>query len=295
MITAQDYYQEIQQNPPLPSGDPVLDRLLEGGFLPNMVHLLIGPRSYTASILMRTAINALRPRVDGGKEFQNVAYVDGQNLFNPYFLSKLAVASQLNPAVVLNQIQVARAFTWNQMVELVEEKLPKMEKIDLLLVAGLTDMFEETTQDGSLQQMGQARGQNQKISGTSGQIGVIQNYKAFQDLQRMITGLKTVSTISHPIIILTGPFHSKSFNRPAGGQIMTHFANILIGIHDQPRYVQFTLDQHPFFSYREAKFFKAPEYQDTGRRSRSMPRDAHSLTLDAFVRPTTKSFYAERK
>jgi hypothetical protein len=50
--------------------------------------------------------------------------------------------SRLSPTRVLEQVQVARAFTWAQMVELVAEKLPTMGDAQLIVVAGMTRMME---------------------------------------------------------------------------------------------------------------------------------------------------------
>jgi RecA/RadA recombinase len=287
MITAAELYQQLQRNTPLSSGDSTLDPLLQGGFQTGLVHVLTGPAAYTASILMRTAVNALRPRVDGGAEFSKIAYVDGQNLFNPYYIAKLSISFQLNPTVVLDQIVVARAFTWNQIVEILEEKIPRLGDVQLILVAGLTEMFEEATQDVSQIKRRPANNITTADQSAAPSDTFALNPRVFQDMHRMILGLKEQMKRSHPIIILTGPFHSKSLNRPAGGQLLAHFAHVIVGIHDHPRFIRYTLDQHPFLSYRESKYWKTLEMQDVPRSKHLLGKDPRNLTLDSFVHPLT--------
>ena len=231
MITASEYYSQINKQLQLSSGDIVLNSLLAGGFLRGLVHFIHGFKQHLSLILMKTAVNSFRSSLAGGFTSSRVLYIDGENRFNPYWISKMAISNGLSPEFVLQQIFVARAFTWNQMVELIEEKLILCAetKIDLILVAGLTSMFEE----------------NLSKNNGSSQDGLT-NTKIFQDLNRIFSGLKRVTKHSRPTIILTGPRHSKSSFRPAGGKILSHFCNIIVGIREHPRFIEYSLDQHPF-------------------------------------------------
>ena len=53
-----------------------------------------------------------------------VLYLAGANVFDPFLVGRLARASRVAPAHVLQQIHVSRAFTCHQMVRLVTDCLP---------------------------------------------------------------------------------------------------------------------------------------------------------------------------
>ncbi len=244
MITAQDYYNRIQNAPIISSGDPTIDQLLHGGFIQGPVHFLFGPSAFLSAILMKTAVNAQLARVDGGAECQQVAYIDGENTFNPYYLSKYALSKQAAPQYILDRILVARTFTWNQMVEVVEEKLAQLTNVDLILISGMTSMFEETVTNPSTPAMfrgswtrddGKGGSEHHGNQGKADSVSksAAMNWSPFQDLNRMIGGLKRIIEKCDPTIVMTGPFNSRSRTRPTGGQILTHFGGVLIGIEDQ--------------------------------------------------------------
>ena len=53
-----------------------------------------------------------------------VLYLAGANVFDPFFVGRLARASRVAPSHVLQQIHISRAFTCHQMVRLVTDCLP---------------------------------------------------------------------------------------------------------------------------------------------------------------------------
>ena len=117
----------------------MLDALLKGGFAPGPVYFLYGPKKMLSSILMKTAVNSIKKN-DEEHSSHLIAYIDGENRFNPYLISKIAVSNRLNPSFVLKHIIVSRIFTWDQMVEVLYEKLSTIHenKINLVLVDGIT-------------------------------------------------------------------------------------------------------------------------------------------------------------
>jgi Rad51 len=267
MLTASEYYKKIKQVPPLSSGDPTMDTLLKGGFISGPNIFLYGPRRLLSLVLMKTAVNSFQANVDGGYSAHRVLYVDGENLFNPYFISKMAVSKNLDPQFVLKRIKVARTFTWNQMVEVVEEKIANIsdaeDSVDLVLVGGMTSQFNDTN----------------GASKTPGKI----DSRSFQDLNRMFSGLKVITERYNPVVVLTGPLHPKSLYRPMGGKLISHFCGIVVGIHKYPRYFDYSLDAHPFLPYRKERYWIPLE----NRSSRMKPgrmRDPHNLSLDYFMK-----------
>ena len=62
--------------------------------------------------------------VDRALAGEPVLYLAGANVFDPFLVGRLARASRVAPAHVLQQIHVSRAFTCHQMVRLVTDCLP---------------------------------------------------------------------------------------------------------------------------------------------------------------------------
>ena len=202
---------------PISSGDITLDQLLNGGYYKDLVYLLYGDEKTTTNVLLTTSVIVQKASSNGGLgEGIRVAFVDGKNRFNPYNISKYAISNKLSPRKVLENIIIARAFTWDQMVELLENQLTKLEDIKVVLISGITNL--------------------------------LQNYekKTFEDLLRMIGGIKKMLLKTNPLIIITAPLHKSSFFRPRGGKILSHFGNVLVLINDEERYVEYKLIQHPF-------------------------------------------------
>ncbi|MHA1727327.1 MAG: hypothetical protein ACTSWY_01185 [Promethearchaeota archaeon] len=227
VMTAEKYYREINMCPPLKSGDKHLDSLLDGGFRKGLVHLLIGSKNKNTKILLRTAVRALIPKSNGGLGIQKVAYIDGNNRFNPYLLSKTALSLNMNPSNVLSRIFVSRAFNWSQMVEIAELKLSKLKGIGLVLLSGITSMFEVG-------------------GGSSGNL----NQKSFNDLKSAINGIKRTILQNKPIVIITAPKHKKSLHKPVGGKILTHFGCVIVEFIERERYIDYILAQHPFMAHK---------------------------------------------
>ena len=267
--TASEYFDEIKRHPPLKSGDSTLDSLLGGGFLTGPNYFLYGPKNYLSRILMQTVVNSFLPKIDGGRAAHHVAFIDGINRFNPYLISKLAVSKQLSPQYVLKRILVARAFTWNQMVEVLEEKLIDLqdECINLVVVSGMTTLFESISQEVP----------HNIPYGKKPQL----NSSAFHDLKSMISGLNRIIHKTKPIIILTGPLHSKSHFKPAGGHLISHFGGVVAGLHEKERFIDYTLDQHPFYPFRQIRYWKPLLTKLKGKKR---PGSFQNQTIDAFLK-----------
>ncbi|MEJ2252162.1 MAG: hypothetical protein P8Y97_21180, partial [Candidatus Lokiarchaeota archaeon] len=166
------------QVPIIPSGDSILDKLLLEGFRTDLLYLLYGEKKLMAHILLRVCVNSqiiLNTKNDNVK----VAFVDGFNRFNPYTLSKYAVSKRQNPSELLRNILITRAFTWEQMVEILENKITQLDNVKVLIISGITSMFEY-------------------------------DQKSFQDLNTAISGIKKVVEKLKPLIILTSSLNKYS-------------------------------------------------------------------------------------
>ena len=210
-------YKKNNDLPPISSGDKILDELLSGGFHRDLVYLLYGDKKITTNILLTTSVIAQKALDNGGfGEGIRVAFIDGNNRFNPYNVSKFAVSQNLSPKKVLDNILIARAFTWDQMVELLENRLSKLEDVKVVLISGITTLFESYEK------------------------------QTFEDLLRSIDGIKKILWKTKPLIIITAPLNEHSLFRPKGGKILSHFGNVLVMMNDDERYTEYVLVQHPY-------------------------------------------------
>jgi len=211
-------YNKNKRIPSVSSGDSTLDEILGGGgFQKDLVYLLYGDKKKTANILLTTAVITQKSFNNGGLgEDIKVAFIDANNRFNPYNVSKFAISQNLSPRKVLENILIARAFTWDQMVELLENRLSKLEQVKVVLISGITTLFQSYEK------------------------------QTFEDLLRAINGIKTILSKSKPLIVLTAPLNEYSLYRPNGGKILSHFGSVLVMINEDERYTEYVLVQHPF-------------------------------------------------
>jgi archaellum biogenesis ATPase FlaH len=210
-------YQHNSRVPIISSGDSTLDELLGGGFHKDLVYLLYGDKKKTTNVLLTTSVISQKSFSNGGLgERIKIAFIDGNNRFNPYNVSKFAVTQKLSPTTVLENILIARAFTWDQMIELLENKISTLGQMKVVLISGITTLFQSYER------------------------------QTFEDLLRAIDGIKKILERTKPLIIITAPLNEYSLFRPKGGKILSHFGNVLAMINDDERYVEYILVQHPF-------------------------------------------------
>jgi hypothetical protein len=210
-------YEKNKLSPPISSGDKTLDELLSGGFHRDLVYLLYGDKKLTTNILLTTSVIVQKAFSNGGLgEGIRVAFIDGNNRFNPYNVSKFAVTQNLSPQKVLKNILISRAFTFDQIIEILENRLSMLEDVKVVLISGITTMFEGYEK------------------------------QTFEELLRAIDGIKQILWKTKPLIIITAPLHENSLFRPKGGKILSHFGSVLVMINDDERYDEYVLVQHPY-------------------------------------------------
>lgn len=234
------------ETPLISSGDSTLDELLGGkGFHKDLVYLLYGDKKKTTNILLTTAVISQKSREHGGLgDGVKVAFIDANNRFNPYSVSKFAVSQNLSPRIVLENILIARAFTWDQTIELLENRLSKLEHVKVVIVSGITTLFPSYEK------------------------------KNFEELLRAINGIKRILSNTKPLIVITAPLNEFSAFRPKGGKILSHFGNVLVSIIDNERFVEYTLVQHPYLGEKRLLKWKPRE----PKRRNSMK----NMTLDCW-------------
>ncbi len=88
-------FEEFNKKKLLPiysSGDKTLDELLSGEFRKDLVYLLYGDRKIITNTLLKTAAYSFLDKNFNKK----VPYVDANNRFNPYNISKLNLFKTIN-------------------------------------------------------------------------------------------------------------------------------------------------------------------------------------------------------
>ena len=238
-----DEHVNRKDTPLISSGDAMLDELLEGGFQKDLIYLLIGERKSTSKILVTTSVAAFADQNFN----KHVGFVDGNNHFNPYNISKLAVSRRLSPTKVLERILLARAFTYDQMIELLENKIANLKNVEVLLISGITSMWPNHEQH------------------------------SFEELLWAIGGIKKVVEKSKPLIVITAPRNEYSDIKPVGGNSLYHFGHVLVLIEQTERVVQYTLLQHPSFPEKQLKKF-LPRKPKRGKK-----HSFNNMTLDEWV------------
>ena len=238
-----DEHENKKELPLIPSGDAMLDDLLNGGFRKDTIYLLIGDRKLTSKALVSTSVSAFVDR--NFNKF--VAFVDGNNRFNPYSISKLAISRKMSPTRVLEHILISRAFTYDQMIEILEKRVTDLENVEVLLVSGITSMWPNYDQH------------------------------SFEELTRAINGIKKVVEKSNPLIVITAPRNAYSKFKPVGGNSLYHFGHALVLMEQTEREVKYTLLQHPSMPEKQLRKF-VPR-----KPKRGMRPSIYDTTLDAWI------------
>jgi len=244
------FYRKNREIPLVSSGDSTLDELLGGeGFHKNLVYLLYGDKKVTTKILLTTAVISQKSYAFGGLggDEVKVAFIDGNNRFNPYNVSKFAISQNLSPRLVLENILIARAFTWDQMIELLENRLSKLEQVEVVLISGITTLFQSYEK------------------------------QTFEDLLKAINGIKKILQKTKPLIVITAPLNECSSFRPKGGKILSHFGNVLVLINDEERYIEYIIVQHPFLPERRLLKWRSRKPK------KSLANATRTKTLDCWL------------
>ena len=92
---------QLQKYPVISSGNDKIDELLNGGFRWNLIHLLHGSLKFISRLLHELAVSI---QVKSFQDNKKIAWVVGDNRFQPYEISKIAVRKNLSPTKILDNI-----------------------------------------------------------------------------------------------------------------------------------------------------------------------------------------------
>jgi len=133
--------QSISNLKTLTFGIDELDKLFGGLRLGELVVFHSSWMCHLLSELL--CVRSQLPYVKGGLG-STVVFIDGGNIFDPYFISQTARQLSLNPEETLRSIWISRAFTSYQLTALIIEELPKIldrEDSRLIVISDITALF----------------------------------------------------------------------------------------------------------------------------------------------------------
>jgi RecA/RadA recombinase len=127
-----------QSQPDLTFGLETLDGVLRLNF--GQFVVFQGKAAHALSMLL--CVRAALPQPLGPD--CDTVFVDGGNIFDPYYISDRAVEQGLDTETVLERLHVSRAFTHHQLACLITDKLPaaiKRFKSKLVVVSDITQLY----------------------------------------------------------------------------------------------------------------------------------------------------------
>ncbi len=200
MIDADARLAQLAGYPRLPTGNPFVDKLLGGGLLPGILHVVAGPGLWTGRLLMSLAVTAQCPAGMGGAGCEKVVYALFDNRFDPYRCSQVARAAGLDPAGALGRVTNARGFNWEQAVEVATRVPAQATPGTLVVVSGLTELFDPA----------------EKVH--------------FDGLREALTAIKHCFDRELVYAVASAPVAPGSVFKPLGGHLLYHAAGCLLTV-----------------------------------------------------------------
>lgn len=207
--TATDYFKKKESNKKISTGCDVFDTMLEGGFESGGINEIHGRTGLGKTQLAHLMV--VRALVEDKKG--KAIYIDTENTFKIERVRDFAEANGLKAADVLQRISVARAYSFDNQILLinkVEEMLQKDNTYKILVIDSLTAHMRS-----EFAGRGQLADRQAKLN------------KHMHDIMRIadIYNLVVVATnqiMSDPAAMFANP------DKPVGGNILTHNCSTMI-------------------------------------------------------------------
>ena len=215
-----------------PTGITLLDNILEGGFEAGLSYLIYGSPHCTTWLQQSVATALLHYSPHRG-----VAVIDANNGIRPdKILSHLRTSSlPESPATRLQRLHVARAFTTDQLLTLLNESSDTIHDLNapILFVNGLTHLVQE--EDNTL-----PRGP-----------GVPTDPRVFRRAQ-LASHLKQLAFTQQVAVVVSADAPKRRSKPPLRiGQAARHRFHVLIHHTRQDTIDTFTLEKHPSRSWMQ--------------------------------------------
>ncbi|MFX1478825.1 MAG: hypothetical protein ACFFCI_11905, partial [Promethearchaeota archaeon] len=136
---------------------------------------------------------------------------------NPYKISMTTIQNNLYPHRALENIFLRRVIKWNQMVEILENKLSNFIDLKLVLISDISMLLNN----------------HKKLR--------------FEELLKMLKILKNTRWISNPTVITFAPIDDIYCIESIKSDHITNSGTVIVKIEDDRNSVNYTLVQHPKF------------------------------------------------
>ena len=210
------------------TGITILDDLLEGGFEPGLSYLLYGSPHCTQMLQQSVASALEQISPDHG-----VAVIDANNGIRPdTIISHLRTTSQQTPpARYLNRLHVARAFTTDQLLSLLDDAVNAVQehRAPILFVNGLMHLVQEEEEGQPISQSPRAP----------------PDPRVFRRAQ-LATHLKQLAFTQQIAVVVSADAPKRLTKPPLRlGQTARHRFHVLIHHSRKHNVETFTLEKHP--------------------------------------------------
>ena len=203
---------DLRDQPRFRFGLPLLDKLIGEGMPTGSLTLIQGdlPSPVLRSLVTKLAVGLLLAND------VNIAFIDGANIF-PYYEISLEVRKRgHDPFAMLNRIQLARAFNYHQMTEIITNRLPQLiaenSCIRIVLVPQISSLHLSKE---ALKYLGY-----DKLTATTSLL----------ELTQAVGKLKSLALQHNLLVIMTAASAPHSNQKPLGGTFLAHSSNQVIRV-----------------------------------------------------------------
>ncbi len=205
-VSATDIYKRRQEIGKISTGTECLDNLLDGGLETQALTEVYGEFGCGKTQWCHTmCVHVQKPTEEGGLDGRAL-YIDTENTFRPERIVSIAKANGMDPAKVLNNIIVARAYNSSHQILILEEagSVIKENNIKLLIVDSAVGLFRaEYLGRGTL------AGRQQKLNHfVHLLVRIAETYNC--------AALATNQVMASPDVFFGDP------TRPVGGNVVAH-------------------------------------------------------------------------
>jgi DNA repair protein RadA len=210
-VNGNEVMEKMKRVKRITTGSKSLNALIGGGIETQAISEAYGAfGSGKSQLAFQFAVNAQLPEEQGGVN-GDVIWVDTEGTFRPSRISQIAQAKGLNPQEVLSRIHVARAFSADHQVLLVEkipELMKKIPNVKLIIVDSITSIFRsEYVGRGTLAE------RQQKLN------------KHIHDLQRLADRYNIAVYITNQVMAKPDMFFGDP-TAAVGGHVLAHASSI---------------------------------------------------------------------
>ena len=159
------------------------------------------------------------PHAEGGLD-STVVFIDGGNIFDPYYISETALQYGLKPEEVLSKIWISRAFTAYQLTALITEELTKIldrEDSRLVIVSDIPALYCDPD------------------------IGLYEAKNTFNRITRFLSNLAWQKSV----LVVTTSLSSRSERKRRLEQYLFARASLVAGVEGGNPHATITLQKHP--------------------------------------------------